>query len=151
MRTDIFDKKDEILQLISNNESKASIARLLGCKIQTLDSYLKKMNIDYKGNQGAKGKKTDPSRLSAIELSRTKWVGSHKLKLRLIEDGLKEHKCEICGITEWMGKPVPIELDHIDGDHYNNDIDNLRIVCPNCHAQTDTHAGKNTKRNADVA
>tara|TARA_Y100001938_G_scaffold147595_1_gene229135 strand:+ start:801 stop:1262 length:462 start_codon:yes stop_codon:yes gene_type:complete len=68
---------------------------------------------------------------------------SHKLKLRLISEGLKQHKCECCGITEWNGQPAPIELDHIDGNRHNNTIENLRILCPNCHAQTDTYRGKN--------
>jgi 5-methylcytosine-specific restriction endonuclease McrA len=56
----------------------------------------------------------------------------------LINEGIKEHKCELCGITEWNGKPAPIELDHINGKHTDNRIENLRILCPNCHAQTPT-------------
>ena len=68
---------------------------------------------------------------------------SHRLKLRLVKEGIKEHKCEMCGITEWNGQPTPIELDHIDGNRYNNTIENLRILCPNCHAQTDTYRGRN--------
>ena len=72
-----------------------------------------------------------------------KLYSSHKLKLRLIREGLKEHKCEMCGITEWNGQSTPIELDHIDGNRYNNTIENLRILCPNCHAQTDTYRGRN--------
>lgn len=71
---------------------------------------------------------------------------SHKLKLRLIVEGIKQHKCECCGITEWNGQPTPIELDHIDGNRYNNTIENLRILCPNCHAQTDTYRGKNKNK-----
>ena len=74
------------------------------------------------------------------------FVSAHKLKLKMIRDGMKEHKCELCNITEWMGQKVPIELDHIDGNHYNNELSNLRIVCPNCHAQTDTNSGKNNKK-----
>jgi hypothetical protein len=68
---------------------------------------------------------------------------SYKLKNRLLLEGLKEHKCECCGITEWNGKPAPIELDHINGKRYDNRLKNLRILCPNCHAQTDTYRGKN--------
>ena len=76
-------------------------------------------------------------------LTENSYHQSHKLKLRLISEGLKEHKCEGCGITEWNGEPTPIELDHIDGNRYNNTINNLRILCPNCHAQTETYRGKN--------
>ncbi|MDX1993356.1 MAG: DUF2116 family Zn-ribbon domain-containing protein [bacterium] len=53
------------------------------------------------------------------------------------------HRCEVCGLSEWMGKPIPIELDHINGDSDNNSRENLRLICPNCHAQTDTYKGAN--------
>lgn len=72
-------------------------------------------------------------------------IQSHKLKNRLLAEGLKEHKCEYCGIIEWNGKPAPIELDHINGNHHDNRLENLRILCPNCHAQTDTYRGKNKR------
>ena len=51
--------------------------------------------------------------------------------------------CHVCHITEWMDKPIVLELDHIDGDHRNNHPDNLRMICPNCHSQTDTYKAKN--------
>jgi len=56
-----------------------------------------------------------------------------------------DHRCQMdgCGITEWMGKPVPLELDHIDGSAGNNMPDNLRLICPNGHAQQPTSKGKN--------
>jgi 5-methylcytosine-specific restriction endonuclease McrA len=71
---------------------------------------------------------------------------SHELKIRLIKEGMREHKCEVCGNTEWMGKKIPLELDHINGVHTDNRIENLRIVCPNCHAQTETYCSKNIKK-----
>ena len=73
-------------------------------------------------------------------------INSHKLKTRLIEEGFKHHVCEICGTTQWQGRPTPIQLDHINGQRHDNRLENLRIICPNCHAQTPTYAGKNIKR-----
>lgn len=68
-----------------------------------------------------------------------------KLKNRLIEAGLKQNICETCGITEWQGKHIACELDHIDGNSKNHVLSNLRILCPNCHSQTSTFRSK--KRN----
>lgn len=66
-----------------------------------------------------------------------------KLHNRLLNEGIKEHKCECCGNTEWNGKPIPLQLDHIDGNPHNHLLSNLRLLCPNCHAQTETYCGKN--------
>ena len=95
------------------------------------------------GQSWNKGKKVGPKRPVEEYLSNQRPIQSYKLKNRLLAEGLKQHKCECCGITEWNGQPAPIELDHIDGNRYNNTIENLRILCPNCHAQTDTYRGKN--------
>ena len=68
---------------------------------------------------------------------------SSKLKKRLIEAGLKEHKCEICGNTgEWQGKRLTLQVHHINGNHRDNRIENLQILCPNCHSQTNNHSIK---------
>ena len=99
----------------------------------------------FTGMLWSKGKTIGPKRPLEQYLSNEYGIGSHKLKQRLIAEGLKEHKCEVCGITEWNGRPTPIELDHIDGDHSNNHLDNLRIICPNCHAQTTNYRGKNKR------
>jgi hypothetical protein len=54
----------------------------------------------------------------------------------------REHRCQVCQLTEWMDKPMPLELDHIDGNPDHNAEENLRLICPNCHAQTETYKGK---------
>lgn len=66
-----------------------------------------------------------------------------KLKKRLLKEGIKENKCDICEITTWNGKPISMQLDHIDGNSHNHKLENLRMTCPNCHSQTETYCGKN--------
>lgn len=72
-------------------------------------------------------------------------VTSHKLKLRLIKEGFFERKCYNCERTEWLSNPIPLELEHKNGDNLDNRIENLTLLCPNCHALTDTYRGKNKK------
>ena len=65
------------------------------------------------------------------------------LRERLIAEGVFEPRCAECGGTDWMGRRIPLELDHIDGDRLNNLLVNLRLLCPNCHALTSTYRGRN--------
>jgi hypothetical protein len=65
------------------------------------------------------------------------------LKRRLLQAGLKEPRCEVCGRRRWNGGPMPLELDHINGRRDDNRLSNLRLLCPNCHAQTATYRGRN--------
>lgn len=132
-RTDILEKEQEIREWIEEHQSNAEIARRLNCKVETLKSYYKKMGIEYSGNQGGKGLGSN-KRKSALELLNSN-TSNAKKRTRLIEEGLKEAKCEICGNTDWMGKPIPLELHHKDFNHHNNDLSNLQILCSNCHMQ----------------
>jgi hypothetical protein len=68
------------------------------------------------------------------------------LKLRLLKEGLKENRCEHCGITEWRDKPLNMQLHHVNGDGMDNRLENIELLCANCHSQTDTYGGRNGHR-----
>jgi hypothetical protein len=67
------------------------------------------------------------------------------LKQRLLAEGLKENTCERCGIESWLGEPLSMALHHINGDGLDNRLENLALLCPNCHAQTPNFSGRNRK------
>jgi len=94
---------------------------------------------------GLKSKNTGGKKIELKEILEGKhpYYQTFKLRNRLISVGIKENKCECCGISEWNGKEIVCHLDHIDGDNSNHVLENLRIICPNCHSQTDTWCGKN--------
>lgn len=70
-------------------------------------------------------------------------IQSYKLKRYLLRSGLLEPLCSDCGLSTWRGQPMPLELDHRNGDNCDNELSNLRLLCPNCHAFTPTYRGKN--------
>lgn len=126
----------KILEMINNNESKANMCRLLKIKQDTLNSYFKKYNIVYNGNQNRKGIPHFEQMTHYTEYTENgRNISASALRVKLIKQGVKEKRCEICGLDSWMGKPIPLELHHIDENRFNNKIENLQILCSNCHMQ----------------
>jgi hypothetical protein len=93
--------------------------------------------------------RTRPQRKPIEEMFRPGVTRSH-LRLRLLADGVKEARCERCGLTEWLGEPAPLQLHHVNGDGRDNRPENLQILCPNCHSLTDTWGGRNRGRGTGV-
>lgn len=74
--------------------------------------------------------------------------GRYQLKMRLIKEGLKASRCERCGLVDWQGDRITLALHHVNGVRDDNRLENLQLLCPNCHSQTDTFAGRNPRRTA---
>ncbi|WP_425553192.1 HNH endonuclease [Hymenobacter algoricola] len=76
------------------------------------------------------------------------YTSSNGLKNRLLQSDRKTAQCERCNLQHWQGAPVPLELHHLNGVNNDHRIDNLQLLCPNCHAQTSTYRGKNQLRHS---
>lgn len=151
MRTDILEKKEQILQWIEEEQPKSYMCQQLKCKPETLNSYLIKMGIKYDGQKAKIGQyKGGCAYIPAEEYIKRSYVKSHILKQKLVRDGIREDKCEICGLSEWQNKKLPLELHHKDGNHFNNDLNNVQILCPNCHSIQNGNSGANAGKYADV-
>lgn len=140
--------EQKFIEVCNTASSMAQASQILGLHFNTFKKYAIKFGC-YKPNQGGKGVKGEPCpsayNLQDILNGKHPEYQSFKLKNRLIKEGIKENKCECCGISEWNGKPLNLELHHIDGNSCNHLLDNLQLLCPNCHSQTDNFRSKNIK------
>lgn len=133
--------------------------RAAGSNYKTLKKYIKIYEIDISHFDSAKVildklKNTNLNKKTPIELIlvfNSTFTSTSHLKERLYKEGFKTRKCEMCGQDEnWNGNRMSLILDHINGIHNDNRLENLRIVCPNCNATLDTHCGKNNKKRKPV-
>lgn len=119
-----------------------------GNNANTLKKYIEEYNLDT--SHFTFGKPKDLSGLNYIPVSeylgKDKFIATSKLKLKLLKERIKENRCECCGITEWNGKPLVMQLHHIDGNNKNNYLDNLQMLCPNCHSQTENYCGLDNEK-----
>ncbi len=126
--------------------------RPTGGNYDQLKKYIQELQLDfshYTGmawNRGMRGI-GKPIRPLCDVLVKHTYYQSYRLKRRLISAGLKQNSCEHCGWAEkTSGGYVPVELDHINGDRHDNRIENLRILCPNCHSLTPTYRGRGKRK-----
>lgn len=150
-------EKHNFEEQVKNSTSYADLAVKIGLapkggNYKTLKKYIELYNLDvshFTGPAWNKGMSYSET-TSRIPLETILQKGtnyrSDTLKKRLFKEGLKEYKCEKCGITNWNGKEIVLELHHINGNHFDNRLENLQILCPNCHSQTPTHRGKDCKK-----
>ena len=141
--------KELFIKICRESETMAIAAAKLKMHFSTFKRYASMFGC-YLPNQGAKGTRKKSNLHRTIDLKEIT-DGKHpsyqtfKLKLRLLKAGLIKNQCSICDISEWCNKTLNCELDHINGNRTDHRLENLRMLCPNCHSQTDTYRSKNIK------
>lgn len=135
-----IDKK-YFIEVCKKSKSMAKAAELFDLPFSTFKRAAIELNC-YKTNQSGKGLLKSKVLLEDIITNKVKF-STGQLKKRLLYDGILEYKCVKCANEgEWMGEAISLELDHINGDNNDNRLENLRILCPNCHSQTPTFRNK---------
>ena len=145
--------KSELINAVSKSTSmRQTLVNLnvspYGGNYDVLRKAINHFNLDtshFKGQAWNKGKKLPAKKALSEYLIAGSNISSYKLKNRLLQEQVFESKCSSCGNTLWLNQPVPLELDHINGDNKDNRLENLRLLCPNCHALTPTYRSKNRK------
>jgi 5-methylcytosine-specific restriction endonuclease McrA len=136
--------KELLEPIVARSFSWADVCRELEIKPFTgsqsnLTIRAKLLGIDsshFTGKLWSKGKTLGAKRPIEVYLtdSQSIKINSDSLRRKLFISGLKKKECEVCGISTWLGQELPLHLDHINCNHWDNRIENLQILCPNCHA-----------------
>jgi hypothetical protein len=134
---------DELIEAYNNLKTLGLIAVHFNVPQITIHRRSQKLGLEYKNGGQNKGKGQIKFNLQDILDGKHPQYPTLKLKNRLINENLIEKKCKICGIDQWMGKEITLQLDHINGINNDHRLENLQLLCPNCHSQTETYCGKN--------
>ena len=141
-------------EYIEKSESWSDITRKCGYasvgNFTTIKKRIKELELDYSHlpiGQGKSNSNKSHSRhtLDEILIENSTYNNMTQLKKRLVKELKWEYKCSECELTNWMNKAITLDMDHINGVHSDNRIENLRLLCPNCHSQTNTFKGRNAK------
>ena len=144
---------DQLISEVKNNHSISGVIKSLGLKpsgsnYRLIKERISKLNLDtsHFTNKRSTINNTKRNKLDDILVENSSYTNTNSLKKRLLSEGFKEYKCENCNRSEWEGYPIPLELHHINGIHSDLRVENLKLLCPNCHALTENYRGKGIKK-----
>lgn len=135
---------DEIyIEAYNRLKTLGKIAHELNVPEVTVWRRCKRLGLEFQNGGQNKGKKIEKFITKDILEGKHPQYSTGKLKSRLIKENILPNVCDNCGIDSWNGKPIVLQLDHINGNSKDHKLENLRLLCPNCHSQTNTWCGKN--------
>jgi hypothetical protein len=150
---------DQLIEAVKSNNLYVDVARQLGLtnlgsNLLTMKKHIKRLGLDVNHfltrKEIAKKAKTFISILTNEEIFTVNNVDRRHVKNRIIKENLLPYECSICKLTDWTGQKLSLHLDHINGVNNDNNLDNLRFLCPNCHSLTPTYCAKNVKNNPET-
>lgn len=141
-------QKNNLEKVVANHTTYAGMLKAMGLQVKgssvaILKKYIKLYNLDMSHYIGWCPKTNNKKRSLSFYLVENSDTICKDIKQRLVSEGFMTYECVICSINEWCGEKIVLQLDHINGNNKDNRIENLRFLCPNCHSQTSTYAGKN--------
>lgn len=135
---------DEIyIEAYNRLKTLGKIAYELNVPEVTVWRRCKRLGLEFQNGGQNKGKKIEKFITEDILEGKHPQYSTGKLKSRIIKENILPNVCDNCGIDSWNDKPIVLQLDHINGNSKDHKLENLRLLCPNCHSQTNTWCGKN--------
>jgi len=149
--------EDDFIKYVKESSSISQVLKKIGLKpaggnYATAKKRILVLKLDishFLGQGYLKGRKHNWGKKIPLEdvlVENSTYIHTSKLKSRLIKAGLLEKKCYKCGLKKWLKVDLSLELEHINGNRFDNRIENLTILCPNCHSLTPTYRGRGKKK-----
>lgn len=148
---------EQVIQAVPKSRAISHVLDYLGLRpaggnYLTIQKKIKQLGLDTSHFHGSAWRRGKPSfynhtqSLESILVQHSTYVNTMKLKKKLLQAGIFQHRCMACQLDAWLSQPIPLELHHVNGDRMDHRLENLQLLCPNCHALTPTYRARNKGR-----
>lgn len=151
MREDIDNQREYITSLVESGATIQDLCVEFNCQYSTIVKRLNLWGLVIDRRRKTTTKPSNSYLPASHYLREGSPISSAKLKTKLLRDGIKTERCERCGLTEWLGFAIPLELHHINGNKYDNRLDNLILLCSNCHSLEPNNKGASPQARVSVS